>query len=272
MKQNKLGRFRSEIHHTFKNITVTTSGVKAGIVYLISYLILVTIGVPVSYVFAIIPAAIYFHKIYNNKKKTNAYSIIEEKFPELKDKLKTARDNLDDENIFVRSLHQEVTKELNQVPTSLFLDHKKTRNDIILLAVLAIIIIAIAPFNIQFIKIKFNPEDFRLDLEGTDLLKAMAFGGDEEGGGGEGAGGGVNEDIFGEKSIALLGDEDLEVMLSLSNNEIDVSNVKEVEEIQFKSTYPDEIGATAASSFEGDIPKEQQELIKNYYKKIAEEG
>ena len=80
------------------------------------------------------------------------------------------------------------------------------------------------------------------------------------------------DDIFGEKSVAILGDENLEIEIAAGNTEIDISEIKEAEEIEFQTLYPEEIGATAAGVAEENIPAHQQEIVKNYYQKIATEG
>jgi len=47
--------------------------------------------------------------------------------------------------------------------------------------------------------------------------------------------------------------------------------VKEAEKKDFEQVFPGEIYIKAATTNEDKIPKEKQELVKNYFKKIAAE-
>ena len=140
-----------------------------------------------------------------------------------------------------------------------------------MMAFLAIVIIKLAPFHVQILDLQAMT-DLSLDL--GDLAENIGRIGKGEKYEGEDDDGGLAEhtDIFGEKSVALLGDEDVEITLESANVEIDINDIREVEERTFTTTYPEEIGAMAASAFEEQIPKDQQEIVKNYYKKIATEG
>lgn len=59
-------------------------------------------------------------------------------------------------------------------------------------------------------------------------------------------------------------------MLKPAGTELGTSNVKPPEELQFDEQYPEEVVSVAAESMEERIPKEQQELVRRYFKSVVE--
>ncbi len=249
-------------------INIFYSTIRTIILFLIIFLLFTAFGIPWYLTF--IPGIYYFFRQMKKRSKTNPYKEIEKKYTVLKEKLRAAKDNIDEGNVFVFDLHKEVVAAVRKINVSSFFNTRRALNDILMMAFLAIVIIVFAPFHVQILDLQAMT-DLSLDLGGLvdnigQFGKDKLEGEDDEGGLAE------YNDIFGEKSVALLGDEDMEVTLEAANVEIDVNDIREVEERTFTTTYPEEIGAMAASAFEEQIPKDQQEIVKNYYKKIATEG
>lgn len=266
--KNKTNKKMSEFEHVLyeiesshKKLTLIKSIVRSGIVFIISFLVVSTIGL--LWWLSLIPFVFYFIIYHHYESMKNPYLTLERKYPQLKDLLTTSRDNLDEENEFVKDIHQDAKIILTEISNSSVIDSKKLKKDITFLAIITLITVIIAPFNPVLSSIK-------LDLSDLNIGSGYLTGGSGSGSGGEGAGSGGSDDIYGDKSIALLGDDELNVQLILDDSEVDISNIKKPENLQFKSTYPEEISAVASGSFEENIPKEQQDVVKNYYKKIAE--
>jgi hypothetical protein len=259
MVKNTFEKVLKEIDTSFILLVFLRSAARSLIVFLILFLILSTIGL--SWTFALFFSVVWFAIVFPLESKKDPYKIIEEKDPHLEDMLRAAKDNLDENNELVKELHHEVRSKLRSVKTSSLVDSSKLKKDLIFAAILSLIIVLIAPFNPVLLNLEFNLGEFGIDT-GDVLIEANNK---------KGAAAGVNRDIFGEKSIAVLGDEELDLTFSFGEDKVDISNIKKPEQLEFKSSYPDEIGAVASSSFEENIPEEQQEVIKNYYKKITEE-
>ncbi len=242
--------------------------VRSLIIFLVSLLVIATLGL--AWWFALFPALLCFIILHHLDSGKNPYKVIESKYPELADKLSAGKDTLDEEhNVFAADLHQELRRELKNVTITSFIDAERLRKDFLFLTLLALTIVIIAPFNPVLFSLNFDPSDIAALFGDSELFDGLIR--DKGSGGGDGSGGAVNEDIFGDKKIAILGDQDLNVRLALGEDSFDFSNLKKPQKFEFKAVYPDEIGATGSSSFEENIPKEQQEIVKNYYKKLAEE-
>lgn len=82
--------------------------------------------------------------------------------------------------------------------------------------------------------------------------------------------GGVNEsnDIYGDSQLAILGNEQIDIRISPVNYEVCVREEGDVEQKQFDEIFPQN-SSSGNSTFEENIPPEQQELVKNYFDKLA---
>lgn len=259
-----------EIRFTFNMINLFYSTIRSVIFFLVIFLLFTAFNIPWYLTF--VPAGYYFFRQMRKRSRLNPYKEIENRYTTLKEKLRAAKDNLDEGNVFVFNLHKEVVNMIRRVNVSSFFNTRRALNDILMMSFLAIVIIILAPFHVQILDVQAMTD---MSLELDDLIENIgSIGSGDEKYEGEDDEGGLAEyeDIFGKKSVALLGDEDLEITLESANVEIDVNDVRDVEERTFTTTYPEEIGAMAASAFEEQIPKDQQEIVKNYYKKIAKEG
>ena len=257
-----------EIGKTYFRMILLANFVRSVIVFLVSFILLATIGIPGWY--AVFPALLCFIILHHLDSGKNPYVIIEKKYPELADKLSAGKDTLDEErNVFARDLHDELRKELRKVMVSSFINTDRLRKDLLFITLLAILIVIISPFNPVLLSLKLDPADFGLGGDGG-FFNGGGSSGKDANGDGDGAGGGASEDIFGDKSIAILGNEDLNVQLHMGDDSFDFSKIQKTQRFEFKAVYPDEIEATASSSFEENIPKEHQDIVKKYYQKLAE--
>ena len=81
----------------------------------------------------------------------------------------------------------------------------------------------------------------------------------------------INEsnDIYGDSQLAVLGNEQIDIRISPVNYEVSVREEGDVEQKQFDEIFPSDVDVEQASSFEENIPEEQQELVKKYFDKLA---
>jgi hypothetical protein len=181
-------------------------------------------------------------------------------------------DNIELSNPIVEALQKEVVDDMRNVRISSFVKGKSTSYKILASVLLCFIILFVAA------------QDFSIDFKqlagrGREIIDAAyAIGGDELGedlGDIMAATGGTElDDIYGKESATNLGNEVIDVEIKPISYEINVRDVKDVEEKEFEETILDETCADAGActpqeSFRNAYPKEQQELVKNYFLKIA---
>lgn len=258
----------AEVRFTFASFAVFRLFLRLSLVFLVAYLVFAAIGIP--WPLTIIPIIAYGVWMRRKLNKTDPFVEIEQKYPLLSEKLRAARDNTDEGNVFIFDLHKDVVRDIQKVRASSFFNTKKTRDDIIMIGFFAFMIIFLAPFHVQLF-------DFNVDIVNLDFDARFDIFGEGSGGNGGDSGfdpseggGAAFRDIYGESSIAVLGDEKVDVQLQLADAELDFTNIRAPEEREFQTVYPDDIEAVASSSFNEEIPQEQQEIVKNYYQFIAE--
>ena len=81
----------------------------------------------------------------------------------------------------------------------------------------------------------------------------------------------VNErnDIYGDSKLAVLGDQQIDIRIKPVNYEVSVREEGDVEQKQFDEIFPSQVDIKQSSAYEENIPQEQQELVKNYFNKLA---
>ncbi len=249
-----------EVRSAVSQITVFTALLDTLVVFLICALVLILITLPWWY--ALFPAVLYgaLHT-YRNVKKRKNLAYVEEKVPELQEQLITVADNTDKENAIVASLQQDVLRGMRAIKTSYFLSFGRLARELITLAVVSILIITVSAHGVKFL-------DFRNVIKDLGDL-------------GKGAGAydlsnaslefmeNMSEDIYGNKSIEELGNDELQLQLSPVLSDIDISKVNPPESKEFKSSLPQEIKATTDVSFQESIPKGYQRIVKSYFREIA---
>ncbi len=258
-----------EIYKTFNNLILFYGFLRFAVVFLFAFLILSFFNT--NWMYAFIPGLIYFGWYVYSKSRFNKVKVIEAHYEALNEKLSTAIDNDDEKNFFVAELHDEVKQGMKIVNTSEFFNTRRLMTDLASVVILSLLIVAVARFNINISRFEAAQEIFgeiaSLASDAvTDLAKKQADGtGGEEGAGEEGA----FDDIFGEKTVIDLGNTQMELTLAPGEEEIDINQEKDEKDLEFEQSYPEEVGGEAESSYEDRIPKEQQEIVKQYYKNIA---
>src|SRR5574341_239156 len=210
---------------------------------------------------ALVPAAAYaVVHTYGNIKDVH-FAAIEEKFPALKEQLTTVVENWKEQNEIIDALNQEVLQKMKEIRTSSFLNFGKLTREIAVMAVVSFIIIGSAAFNVKFLDFnkaikeirEFKPfEHYDINQELLEFEKSQNL-----------------SEILGEKSISELGQQQLNLELNPIMSDVDIGRVRPPEERSFAEVLPSEIKATTDVSFEENIPKQYQRIVKTYFKEIT---
>ncbi len=241
-------------------ITLFTCLLDTFIVFLVCTLVLILVSMPWWY--SSIVAVLYgaLHTTRAVKKHRNL-AYVEEKVPELQEQLITVADTVDKENVIVQSLQQDVLRGMRAIKTSYFLSFGRLARELITLAVVSILIITASAHHVRFL-------DFRDVLSDLGKLGEPAGPYELSGEGFEFVEN-VSEDIYGNKSIAELGNDEIQLQLTPMLSDIDIGKTKPPESREFTSSLPEEIKATTDVSFQESIPKGYQRIVKSYFREIA---
>ena len=233
-----------EIKNTLSSITLLSCFLDALLVLLLSVITLMLISV--EWYWAIIPFIIYFYIHYKNGKKQLSLAFVEEKTPELKEELRTSADNLDKDNEIVMALHEEVLAKMRRIKVSDFIDFKKISRRMFVISILCFLILIFSAFNVSFIDINDLLDQITQEQEETKSPYEEEIPEEENRAGAGGS-------IFGEESIAELGAEELNLQINPVLSEIDINDVSDAKEKEFKKDYFEEdIEATQDKTYEED--------------------
>jgi len=228
------------------------------VVFLVSFLILSVFNV--SYVFAVIPAVMYFVVQYYIRFYEDKARLVESRYSELKEILRTAEDNVNIENPIVENLQSDVIGKLKHVRMSSFLNARSISYKIFLSIILCFAIISLSVFgiNIKLVvplieKIPFfNHNSSSLGLLANDTVPLS-----------------LTDEIYGDDSVAKLGNSLIDIKIKPSSFEVGVKDTGTPKTKDFYEAFPSEVNAEKATAYEESVPKEQQDLVKNYFKKVS---
>lgn len=196
---------------------------------------------------------------YGNVREVS-FSKIEEKAPLLKEQLITVADNWQEDNAIVSALNEEVLRKMKHIETSSFLDYGKLTRELTVLAVVSFILIGAAAFNVEFLSAKELVEDLQNLRKGPYEVDEALLEIEES----------QNlSEILGEEKITELGQQQLDLEIHPLKSDVDIGKVNDPEERNFREVPPPEIRASSDVSFEENIPKEYQRIVKTYFKEIT---
>jgi hypothetical protein len=248
-----------EAKRTVLQIVLFNSLLDTLVVYILLLLGCLLLTLPNWY--ALVPAVVYavIHT-YGNLKDVN-FSKIEEKVPLLKEQLITVADNWKEQNEIVEALNQEVLQKMKEIRTASFLNFGKLFREMLVMAVVSFIIIGAAAYHVKFIDIaetmkelkEFKPfQEYDINQELLEFEESQNL-----------------SEILGNKSITELGQQQLDLEINPIMSDVEIGKVKPPEEREFREVPPPEIKATTDVSFEEQIPKQYQRIVKTYFKEIT---
>lgn len=246
-----------EISRTLNEIILFENIVNATLVFLIFYLILSIIDFHPLY--ALIPALIYLAFYSYLSFKSSKPLIVESKYAPLKEKLRTAVDNIGQVNPVVEELEYEVTTEMKNVGLSMFINPKTLSYKIFAAILLSFVIIFVSSVNIKLWELTKQkvPDIFDTKgLKGVGNFVATRLN--------------TSDDIYGKEDVAKLGDKELNIRLKPVDFKVNVKEEGDSQQRKFETVFPQELIVKETIAYEENIPQEQQELVKNYFKKLAE--
>jgi|TARA_B100001964_G_C14177086_1_gene574341 hypothetical protein len=247
-----------EINKTLNFLIIFESILNAVIFFLAVYFLLSLVNL--YPILALIPAAIYFAMMLYANSKRDKRKIVEGKYEPLKEKLRTAADNVNKENPVVNELKEEVVHDLKHVGLSSFIQTRRVSYKIFTAIFLSFAIVLATTLNLYIVDLNKFLSNVPDMLENLNPRRAdnMPLGEINE-----------SEDIYGESKLAVLGDEQIDIKIKPVNYEVNVREEGDIDQKQFNEIFPSEVNVEQSSAFEEKIPEEQQELVKKYFDKLA---
>src|SRR3989344_4363308 len=202
------------------------------------FFLLLSIIFKFSWFYVLIPSIGYLIFSLVISKVNNIYTKVENKVPELNEQLRTAADNLYKSNPVVDSLNEDVVKNMKKVKTSYFINENFDFD---------------LGIGNETILNKIGIRNY-----GQDPVKLNFFLSE-----------GNISDLLGNKSIAELGNKELQLGIGQLQSDADLSIVDGESELDFNQpNFPKEIYTSYDVSYNEKIDKENQKVVKNYFDQI----
>ncbi len=203
-------------------------------------------------IFFILNLAYIFYK--------NKYLEVENKVPELSERLRTVADNVNKSNPIIDSLKEDVVKGMSKIKTAYFINYHWVAVKILAIAIISILIVVASFLNVNF-QFSFSKIPFasQLRLAGQDVANLnLSY-----------SEGNLSE-LYGNKSIARLGNKQLSLFLNPLESDADINSIKQVTKEDFNApSFPKEIYTSYDVSYNDKIAKENQKLVKSYFEQIS---
>lgn len=240
LKELKLEILKSVILNSF---------VDTILIFLAIYLFLTLLNFYTLYIALPISVILFIYFVYSRFKHFKLKRV-EDKNPDVKEILRTAADNIDEDNFVVHQLHIELVKKMKNVASSSFVKLNQISYKILGIVLISFLIVFVSANNIYILDMN------KVLVNAVSPFRAI---GQES----------FSDEIFGEENIAELGDKEVEFELNPISYEVNIDKVRDPEdrENKYQDEFPD-IAVTPEEAFEEKISREHQIIVKNYFNKI----
>lgn len=246
-----------EINRTLTHLILFENIVNTTLVFLVFYLVLSVLDFHPLY--ALIPSLIYLGFFSYITLRASKSLLVESKYAPLREKLRTAADNLGLENPIVEELEYEVTSGMKNVGLSMFINPRTLSYKIFAVMLLSFLIIFATTLNLKLIELARHSVPSIFDtrsMKGVGNLATVALN--------------TSQDIYGKGNVAKLGDNELNIRLQPVNFKVNVKEEGAAQQQKFETVFPNAITVKETAAYEENIPQEQQQLVKNYFQKLAQ--
>ncbi len=251
-----------EINFTFISIILFTTLLTSILIFLSVYLPLSLFNI--GPVYALIPASLYFFivTIKNIKKRHIIY--LEKKYHLLDERLRTAEDNIADQNPVVGQLKDDLLNDIKFVSISSFFNEKRVSKNIFLIIVLCFLVVASSniDFSFDLARITGATSNF-IYRTGGDISGDRPSSLDDVPG--------RSDPYFANSSLSELGQEQLDFLVKSSAYKLNLDDFREPEQREFQDLFPDEAFTHAPEAYEERINEKHQDLVKAYFLNLAKQ-
>ncbi len=248
-----------ELKDTLAYFGLFTSLFDTLVLFAVLILVFYLTNIPWYFAFLFAIPYLFFHTKTTLRKLSIRF--VEKKVPELKEELRTAADTKNvEKNEIVDLLREDTLKKMKKIKSSYFIKLGKLTRQIIFLAVISFLIVAVSAYHVRFIDVPkslfelkdLGKENYMIDEE---LLSYDEL---------------DDADIFGEKNIAELGDKELLLELNPEMSGVDISQVSDPFDSYFDEVIPpSDIEAMTDASYDESYSNKYRRIIRYYFNEIS---
>ncbi|NPE29085.1 hypothetical protein HNV12_14195 [Methanococcoides sp. SA1] len=218
---------------------------------------------------SILLAIILTFAFHYRDRKVLLIPFIEERFPVLQEKLRTAFDNKDVHNIISDDLMGNVLDVASKIDNSKLIEKKRLKKSMVLLLAVFVMFTSI---NVLDYRTDLTPDDI------NDIIDDIIPPGENETSpdeqfpleGEEGDSGGNSEDLVGETAIIVVEGEEVDLSLPPgAGTGFTESGDEESLPPEFESSSAYEVGRISSPAYYEQLPEGYESIIKEYFEQMA---
>jgi len=195
------------------------------------------------------------------KIKQNKILVIEKKYPNMRERLRTSYDHQSKSNYIIDSLHNDIAKRMRKVDVNAYLNIKTISFKVMIVSFMLFSVLYFSSVGLDILDIstRITNSDFYDGIKGKveDAFDTRIQI--------------INRPRLDEPRLLSLGENDFNLSIETYNTELDITDISGAEKNDFGGHYPDEVKGAAQEVYEEGIPEEYKEIIKTYFKKINQD-
>ncbi|MBN2142417.1 hypothetical protein JW711_03735 [Candidatus Woesearchaeota archaeon] len=260
---NKVRILFNEVKFELLKVSLMNSFLDALMMFFLIYFVISLFNVKLEYALTIpgIISFIFFVATFIKRTQNSRLKDMEKANPQLREILRTAHDNQEEDNILVQALFRDLKEKLRNASSGNLIDSKKITTRVIsaITIVFLILFLSTVTINIQKIDIPFDKLKFLTDLDAKERTEGniteLVFN--------------QTDVIYGDASIAKLGNDVVNIKVNPTIGEIDLTKTSEVEEKELVSgAIPQEI-SISSDAYSNQQILEEAEAAVNYSQRIS---
>jgi membrane protein implicated in regulation of membrane protease activity len=213
----------------------------------------------INYLFAIAVAVAFFIRSFYRKIRQNKILLLENQYPNLKERLRTSYDNQDSSGTVVNSLHSDIHAQIEKVDVNAYLNPKRLSIKVAAICILMFLTLYFSSVGFDILDLKTRVMHSAIYQKINSAAKDLF----DKPGELEGA-----RPKLSEPRLLDTGNKDMNVTIDTYNTKLDITEIEQGEKNDFGGHYPDEVKGASQETYEEDIPEEHKETIKDYFGKI----
>jgi hypothetical protein len=217
---------------------------------------------------SILLAIIFTFAFHYRDRKVLLIPFIEERFPVLQEKLRTAFDNRDVHNIISDDLMGNVLDITSKIDNSKLIEKKRLKKS---MALLLTVLVMFTTINVLDYRTGVTPDDIN-DIIDVIIPGENGTSPDEQfpPEGEEGDSGGNSEDLVGETAIIVVDGEEVDLSLPPgAGTGFTDSGDEESLPPEFESSSAYEVGRISSPAYYEQLPEGYESIIKEYFEQMA---
>jgi hypothetical protein len=244
-------RLFMELYYEVFKISILNAATDSIIFFMLA--LNITTLIDVRFYFALGAAVLFLMGDVLFRMKHTTLKEIEEKNPQIKDILRTAKDHVYGKDFMVLAMFEELIQKMKSVSSASLLNQRNLLLKVVMVCVLSFSVIVVSANNVHIPKSVFDPDTYYrwFSNPGKDRLDFYTIEFNES-----------DELIYGDSELTNLGNKTIDIHVTPSINEMSFENIKEPEEKEFeRGTFPSDIAAVSDASSEEKLPKESKIAI-----------